>query len=153
MSRSLDALSSEFKPKVFELLARLTERGIAVLIVDTLRTPEEHAANLAKGTSKTSHSKHLPRRLRGVSIEPFDPANLDKSDAIDLCPYLVYQLQGPDKLQWDANDPAFTAIMEEAEKLDLRSGARWRSPRDPGHVELILTPLDRQLTTTERHRP
>lgn len=151
MSRSLDSLSSDFKPKVFELLARLVERGVAVMIVDTLRTPEEQAANVARGVSATLRSKHLPRRLR-EPLPEFDPANLDKCDAIDLAPYEVYQLHSGDKLNWNVSDPAFQLIGAEAEKLDLRWGGRWMSPKDPGHVELILTPRDRALVTTERTR-
>ncbi len=153
MTRSLDVLSSTFRPKVFELLARLTERGVQVMIVQTLRTPAEAAENLEAGTSKTTHSKHLPRRLRGITIDPFDATNLDKCDAIDLCPYEVYQLHGADKLNWNGADPAFHVIGEEAEKLDLRWGGRWVVPSDPGHVELILTPTDRALVTIERTRP
>jgi hypothetical protein len=149
-NRSLDVLSAAFRPLVFQLLARLTERGVAVMIVETIRTPAEHAANLAAGTSKTTNSKHLPRRLRGVITEI---ADLDKSDAIDLCPYEMYQLHGPDTLHWDANDPAFRVIGEVAEKLDLRWGGRWYDPVDPGHCELIITPGDRALAVTERLRP
>lgn len=152
MSRSLNDLSSAFRPRVFELLARLTERGIPVLIVQTARTPEQHAENVAKGTSKTSHSKHVRRNQRGVTFDPAEWADLDKCDAIDLCPYETYALYGPDKLQWDATDPAFKAIGEEAEKLDLRWGGRWASPKDPGHVELIITPQDRALVLIERSR-
>ncbi len=152
MDRSLDSLSSAFKPKVFELLARLVERGLAVQIVETARTPAEAAANLAAGTSATSHSKHLPRRLRGILFAS-DPADLEKADAVDLCLYSEYELKGPDKLQWDSTDPAWAIIMEEAEKLDLRSGRRWHSPVDPGHVELIMSPADRALATEERQRP
>ncbi len=153
MNRSLDALSSKFKPRVFELLARLIERGIQVMIVQTARSPEEHAANVAAGMSKTSHSKHVRRAQRGLTFDPAEWADLDKADAIDLCPYEVYQLHGADKLNWNAADPAFQAIMEEAEKLDLRSGGRWVSPVDPGHVEMILSPSDRALAILERTRP
>ena len=153
MSRSLDVLSSKFKPKVFELLARLTERGEPVLIVQTDRTPAEQDENIAAGTSKTSHSKHIPRRLRGVTVDPFSPADLDKCDAVDICPYDIYQFHGPDKLQWNGADPAWKVIGEEAEKLDLRWGGRWHTPHDPGHVELILSDHDRQLATIERQRP
>lgn len=146
MSRALDDLSSEFRPKAFELLARLIERGVAVMIIDTLRTPAEHAANLTSGASSSTLSKHLPRRLRGIFAQP------EKSDAIDLCPYAVYLSSGPDKLNWDTSDPAFRIIMEEAEKLDLRSGRRWRTPHDPGHVELIISAHDRALVIEERRR-
>lgn len=148
-NRSLDALSSDFRPRVFELLARLVERGILVKIVQTSRTMEEHLQNVANGTSRTSLSKHLPRRMRGLTT---DVANLDKCDAIDVCPYDFYQLHGANKLQWKSDDPAFRVIGEEAEKLDLRWGGRWHDPPDPGHCELILSPADRALALQERAR-
>lgn len=132
MSRALDDLSSSLRPKVFELLARLVERGIPVLIVDTLRTEAEHQANLAKGVSWIARSKHLPRKLRGY---PLSDVDAEKSDAIDLCPYEVFDAHGPDKLGWPEDHPAWPVMRDEAEKLGLRSGARWKQ-RDLGHVEL-----------------
>ena len=92
MSRALDDLSPRFRPLAMELLARCVEARIPVLVVDTLRTPAQHAANLANGVSWTVHSKHLD------------------GDAIDVVPYAVYDLHGPDKLQWDAGDPILSLI-------------------------------------------
>jgi hypothetical protein len=138
MDRSLDSLSSDFLPLAMELLARLAERGIAVMIVQTSRTAAEAAANSASGASATTHSKHLSRSLRGRGTGGADDG---KADAMDLCPYDVYQLAGPDKLQWTDDTkghPAFAAIGEEAERLRLRWGGRWRQPYDPGHVELLF---------------
>jgi peptidoglycan LD-endopeptidase CwlK len=132
MSRALDDLSRPMRTLTFELLARLVERGIFVMIVDTLRTPQEQAANIAKGVSWTSNSKHLPRRVRGFASTYPDQ---DKSDAIDVCPYETYALHGPDKLQWDADDPAWKVIGEIGESLGLRWGGRWQR-RDMGHLEL-----------------
>lgn len=132
MSRRLDDLSAPLRPKVFELLARLCEQGIHVLIVDTLRTEVEHQQNLANGVSWTPRSKHLPRRLRGWSAD--DP-EADKSDAIDLCPFEQFDQHGPDKLGWEPTHPGWVVIRDEAEKLGLKSGARWKQ-RDLGHVEL-----------------
>lgn len=116
------------------LIARLCERGVPVLIVDTLRTPEEHAQNLANGTSKTAMSRHLPRKMRTL-MNPAHP-DANKSDAIDLAPYYVYELHGPDKLQWATSDPVWKVIGEEVERLGLVWGGRWVQPHDPGHAEL-----------------
>lgn len=152
--RSLDSLSSAFYPKACEWIARVTARGVAVMISQTSRTEAEHAANLAKGTSSTSRSPHLPRRLRLSTLAgaPQSVGDLEKSDAMDLVPFEQYQLHGPDKLQWDAYDPAFAIIMQEAERLGLRSGGRWRDPFDPGHAELVL-PIRVALLAEERRRP
>lgn len=124
MSRKLDDLHPDFKPLAITLLARIVEAGIPIMIVDTLRTPAEHADNLAKGTSWTTRSKHLD----GL--------------AIDIVPYETYQLHGPDKLQWDASDPVWLKMGLIGESLGLRWGGRWKdakgNPRpDSGHFELV----------------
>lgn len=127
MSRRLDDLSPEFRPIAMALLARLVEAGIPIVIVDTLRTPAEHAANLANGTSWIKFSKHLV------------------GDAIDVAPFEVYQLHGPDKLQWNGSDPVWARIGEIGESLvvdppfRIRWGGRFGPPAKPdlGHFELV----------------
>lgn len=146
MDRALDSLSSDLKPLVMDVLARLVERGIAVMIVQTGRTLAEHQTNLASGASAVPLSKHLPRRLRWTIVGTADD---EKSDAIDLCPYSTYQLKGDDKLQWkDDESPeataAFAAIGELGEAHGLRWGGRWQTPHDPGHLEWLFP--------AERHR-
>lgn len=140
MDRSLDSLSSECRPLVVEVLARLVERDIPVKIVQTMRTEAEHATNIANGTSKTARTRHFPRRLRGLANGGKDD---DKCDAIDICPYAVYDVTGPDKLQWNtAESPeaiaAWLAIGEIGESVGLRWGGRWKQPYDPGHLELMI---------------
>lgn len=136
MSRALDDLSSQFRPIVFEVLARLTEAGLAVMIVDTLRTEAEHQANLAAGTSTAKLSFHLPRHLRLPLPPPLTDPDRAKSDAIDLAPFAQWQLHGPDKLQWDPADPAWKVIGRIGEGLGLEWGGRWTRPHDPGHLQL-----------------
>lgn len=116
MSRRLDDLSDRFRPKAIELLARLTEAGIPVMVIDTLRTPAEHAANLAAGKSWVKRSKHMD------------------GDAIDICPYAIYDANGPDKLAWDAGHPVWAKIGPIGEALGLTWGGRWKQ-RDMGHFE------------------
>ena len=118
MSRALNDLSPRFRPLAVEFLARLTEAGIPVMIIDTLRTPAEHAANLRKGVSWIAHSKHLD------------------GNAMDVCPYAVYQADGPDKLDWDAGSPLWPKIGMIAESCGLMWGGRWTHHPDLGHVEL-----------------
>jgi hypothetical protein len=138
--RSLDMLSSDLKPVAVEILARLVERSIHVLIVQTVRTPEEQAQAVATGHSGILHSKHLPRKLRGLIVGTGDD---EKADAIDLCPFDVWRLAGPDTLAWaEYKSPAITeawrAIGELGEAHGLRSGLRWSSPHDPGHLEWLF---------------
>lgn len=156
MSRALDDLTSRMRPLACELIARAAEAGIPVLIVDTVRTRAEHALNLARGASSAVTSKHLPLALRmavlGAGIAAVD---YEKSDAIDVAPYAIYQLHGPDKIQWDASDPAWQTLGRLGEAIGLRWGGRWRSPHDPGHFEWV-DPTDTRLAaqlTEERARP
>lgn len=120
MNRSLNALSPRFKPLAIELLARLVEAGIPVMIIQTLRTPEEHAANLAKGVSWTQHSKHLD------------------GDAIDICPYEIFNIAGANKLAWDASLPVWAKVGPIGEAIGLRWGGRWQQ-KDMGHFEYVAT--------------
>ena len=116
MSRRLDDLSPAFKPKALELLARCVEAGIPVLIVDTLRTPDEQAENIRKGVSWTKNSRHLT------------------GDAIDIAPYEQFLAHGADKVLWDAGDPLWTRLGEIGEACGLIWGGRWKQ-KDLGHFE------------------
>lgn len=119
MSRRLDDLDARFLPLAIALLARCVEAGIPVFVVDTLRTPEEHAANLASGRSWVKRSKHMD----GL--------------AIDVAPYEVYtSAAGGDKLLWDGSHPAWVRIGAIGEALGLRWGGRWKV-RDLGHFEYV----------------
>jgi hypothetical protein len=129
MSRALNDLSSHFRPLAVELLARLCEAGIPVMVIDTLRTPAEQADNIARVVSWTKNSKHL------ADIE-------GKSNAIDICPYAVYDIAGPDKLAWDSGHPVWNKIGAIGEALGLRWGGRW-AQKDMGHFE-YPTPPDKR---------
>lgn len=118
MSRKLDDLSPRFKPLAIELVARCVEAGIPILIVDTLRTPAEHAANLASGVSWTTRSKHLV------------------GDAIDVVPWSVWDVDGPDKLLWDSGHPIWQKVGKIGESLGLQWGGRWKQ-KDMGHFEYV----------------
>lgn len=116
MSRALDDLHPAFRPQATEYVARLVEAGFVFLIVDTLRTPEEHAYNLEHGTSWSRVSNHL----YGL--------------AIDVCPYAEYRLHGADKLMWDWRNPVWTKMGEIGERMGLDWGGRWRQ-KDMAHFE------------------
>lgn len=115
-SRRLEDLAPQmFLPTVL-LLAKIVEAGIAVVVIETTRTLEEHERNLAAGRSWVKRSKHID----GL--------------AIDLAPYDTYQLHGPDKLRWDSEDPVWQKIGKFGEELGFRWGGRWQQ-RDMGHFE------------------
>ena len=122
MSRRLDDLDPRMRFVVVEFLARCVEAKIPILILDTIRTNKEQEANIAKGVSWTKNSKHLPRRPSG------------KSYAIDVAPYYMFNMYGPDKLQWDGSDPVWQRIGAIGEGLGLVWGGRWKK-KDMGHFE------------------
>lgn len=152
--KSIDALTSQFRPLACELLARLIEKDVLVMIICTRRTVDEQQMALLSGNSGTVLSSHLPRRTRWKNTIEFPSSEEDmgKSDAMDICPYEEYHLHKSKKLQWNSKNPAFGIIGEEAEKLGLRWGGRWHQPFDPGHVELAL-PWKQALMVAERKRP
>lgn len=104
------------RPRAFEFLARLAEAQIPTMVIETWRSEADHLADLAAGRSWVKHSRH------------------EDGDAMDVCPYEHYELHGPDKLEWDADDPVWIQVAEIAEKCGLTSGYRWKQ-RDCGHVE------------------
>jgi peptidoglycan L-alanyl-D-glutamate endopeptidase CwlK len=116
MSRALDDLSPRFKPLAMELVARCVEARIPVVIVDTLRTLDEQKQHLLHGRSWTLHSLHLT------------------GDAIDICPYSVYDAHGDDKLLWDVGDPIWAKLAAIGRGLGLRCGYDWKQ-KDAGHFE------------------
>lgn len=117
MSRKLDDLTSRFRPLAVEFLARLTEARIPIVIIDTLRTPAEQAANIARGVSWTTRSKHLI------------------GEAIDVAPFEEWRVNGANKLLWDAKHPQWQRIGEIGESCGLVWGGRWKSTPDLGHFE------------------
>lgn len=123
MGRRLSELSPRFRPLAVELLARLLEAQIPCLIVCTGRTQAEQDAAVRTGASKVAHSKH------------------QDGDAIDIVPFDLYQLHGPDKVQWNTADAIWPHIGKIGKDLGLRWGGDF-TPRnaqgvgwDPGHFE------------------
>lgn len=123
MSRRLDDLAPDFRPLAVELLARLSEARIPVVIVYTLRTPDEQAEMIRRNVSWTTHSRHLT------------------GHAIDLVPYMTYQLHGANKVLWDGSDPVWARMGAIGEALGLVWGGRW-AQRDLGHFELPAVKAD-----------
>lgn len=128
MSRSLNDLDSRLKVLAFEHIARCVEARIPVMIIDTLRTRDEQIANVANGVSWTMNSLHLPQ----------PPEN--RALAYDICPYAIYQADGPDKLNWDEKHPHWQIIGRIGTSLGLKWGVVINNRRiDLGHFEYIQT--------------
>jgi len=111
MNKKLNDLDPTFKPKVFELLARCIENRLQVIIIETLRTPEQQEINITNGVSWTRKSKHLIGK------------------AIDLAPVSVLELKN-----WAPKHPDWERLGHIGESLGLTWGGRWKV-RDCPHFE------------------
>lgn len=119
MSRALDDLAPRFKPKAMELIARIIEHKIPILIVNTRRTQAAQEVAIATGHSWIAHSKHQD----GL--------------AIDLAPFEVWNEFGEDKLQWNESDSSWQIMGQIGQSLGLKWGVLVGSKRkDLGHFEL-----------------
>jgi peptidoglycan L-alanyl-D-glutamate endopeptidase CwlK len=114
---SWDDLDSRFRPAALELF-RLCNLLEPIRVVYTLRTPEEQADALRRGTSRTLKSKHLPQPPDGLS------------HAIDLCPVRLLT----EKL-WSPKDPVWEAMGKIGVELGLTWGGNWTKFRDRPHFE------------------
>lgn len=116
MGKSLDELTSYFKPLAQQLLVECDAINVPVRIVDTGRTPEEQEAKLAAGVSWIPRSKH------------------EIGEAIDIVPLSILSEHKPD---WDPSHPDWIKIGEVGKKLGLRWGGDWEHHPDPSHFEYI----------------
>lgn len=129
--RDLDLLHPDFRPQVDRFLAKCVEAQIMVMVVETWRSQAAHEEDVRNGRSWVKVSKHQHTVNKQLERGEVDlPASL----AIDVAPYDQYQLHGPDKLQWDADDPAWQIIGMLGESLGLKWGGRWET-KDMGHFE------------------
>lgn len=134
MSRALDDLTAEMKIKACVLIARAAEQGIPVMIVFTGRTQAEQDELYAQGRTKPGQIVTWTRDSKHVMKAPSF-----KSTAIDICPYETYQLHGPDKLQWNDDDPAWAILGHIGESIGLKWGVIGSDGKrkDLGHFEYV----------------
>lgn len=126
-NRNLDDLDPKFKPLAFELIARITAAGIAIMVIETRRSEAAHQEDLASGASRTKRSKHQD----GI--------------AIDLAPYALYSnsTERKNTVNWNAGKgpenvlEPYATMGRIGEALGLRWGGRWHDPFDAGHFELV----------------
>jgi hypothetical protein len=109
----------------FEFLARLTESGIHVMLIETARTKKRQEKLIAEDRSWTMLSSHCVTRPDG------EPA----ARALDVAPWAVFSLYGADKLLWDADAPIWRKIGLIGKEVGFRWGGDWRR-KDMGHFEI-----------------
>lgn len=122
MSRRLEDLADHFRPLAEKLVAYCINERVQVMIIDTLRTPEEQEENIRKGVSWTRNSKHLT------------------GEAIDIAPLNVLGLKN-----WAPNHEDWTTIGKVGEDLGLVWGGRWEGHKDCCHFEFAL-PSPKEIT-------
>lgn len=138
MSKSLNDLDNRIRPLVELLLFQCDSVGIPLVIIDVLRSEEQHAENVKNGVSWAKRSKHCPQQPDGKSL------------AIDIAPReilnsAVYVLKRPDlytKAQlkdaqlWFPNNVLWKRIGEIGTKLRLKWGVWFDGKNvDLGHFE------------------
>jgi hypothetical protein len=117
--RDLGELTPCFRQRVEVLLSRLAARGLSVQVWETYRSPARVKLLTARGTGSAR------------SVHPYGVA-------VDIVER--------DKTPWHANQPGlWEAIGEEAERLGLVWGGRFRSRSDRPHVQALETRYDRAV--------
>lgn len=116
LNTSLNTLHPYFRTVAVELIAKMVEAKIPIQIINTKRTQSQAKKLLLQGRSWTKNSKHLI------------------GHAIDLAPFEIYKLHGPDKLNWDRDDPIWQEMGDIGRRIGLVWGGDWLK-KDMGHFE------------------
>jgi len=137
MSRDLNLLSANFKPKVELFLAEAKKQGLDIFITDAFRTVKEQQALYAKG-----------RTTSGKTVTSFDgvnkKSNHQSGQAIDIA------FNKPELYPKDMN--LWNKLGEIAKQCSINWGyAMWKW--DKPHFEnsfktIIMTPEQKQLNET-----
>jgi hypothetical protein len=108
------------------------------MIIETWRSRERQLWLLERGASRTPVSDHENTEDKHQPTEAGYFVNkVPNSLACDLAPYEVFNLHGPDKLEWDADAEVWQTFGRVAEDVGLKWGGRW-GMRDMGHVYIEL---------------
>lgn len=117
MSNKLADCTPALRDKIAQMIVWAAQRGIGVIVIDTVRTEAEQQANIANGVSWTKQSKHLPGE-DGLAR------------ACDLAPQVCTTLKN-----WAPEHPYWKKLGEIGESLGLKWGGRWKH-KDMGHFEV-----------------
>jgi peptidoglycan LD-endopeptidase CwlK len=124
-------------PRLAGLIRAMAEnlvlQGVAIRVVQGLRTWDEQAAIYAQG--RTAPGKIVTQAQPGFSWHNFGLA----VDCVPMTPL------GPD---WDSSHPAWSKMVAAGNGVGLSSGAMWRTFKDWPHFQLQSLPL----TPTDYHR-
>jgi hypothetical protein len=118
----LDGLTYCMRHAAPELIAKCAERRVPVLVLETLRNEERLEWLIEAGKSWSRNSYHLP-------------GDDGLSAAMDAAPILRVDASIVRAVNWDPTHRQWAIYLEEAERLGLECGARWKR-RDWSHVQL-----------------
>ncbi len=128
-----------FRDQIFELVARCRARGADYFATSGFRSPEEQLALYQKG-----------RNAEGAVVDPGKVVTKVRFSlhCVGLAIDFTFDLDlTKPRLQpsWKASD--YTILAEEAERLGLEPGLRWRSFPDAPHVQLPIGKKNITITT------
>lgn len=114
----LSRLDERIRPLAARLILEATGLHISLMVINTLRTAEEHALDIANKVSWTNNSLHLPQPPSGLAL------------AIDVCPVSYLTVKN-----WNPLGENWLKIGELGESIGLTWGGRWKE-RDLSHFQL-----------------
>jgi len=127
----MDLIHPDFRIITDRFISLCVQERIIILIVETWRSQEAHEEDVANGRSWVAKSKHQNVLIKEIDNKIIEiPASL----AIDICPYDVYKLHGPDKLEWDNDDPVWQRLGALGKRLGMIWGGDWQN-KDMGHFQ------------------
>lgn len=119
------------------LVKACADRGWIYIATSGTRTYPEQANLYAKG--RTAPGRIVTNADAGYSLHNFGAA-------CDFCHDADLAKPG---LQPDYRSPSYDVLAEEAEKLGLESGVKWKTFKDPPHIQM---PIRRHGVTLDRLR-
>jgi peptidoglycan LD-endopeptidase CwlK len=133
-SKNINDLHPYLAPLCRVFLDRCKAAGLDVSLIFTYRTPVEQDNLYAQGRTlpgskvtnlKGYQSKHCFTICGAPAAKAFDFGIFEKKSLLSKRVYIQ-----------DGRDPSYTIAGEIGESLGLEWGGRWKSPFDPGHLQM-----------------
>lgn len=147
MAADLNTLDPTFKATVEKLIANCADRGVVIKPFYTLRSAQEQAKLWRQSRDATEIRKTIAEldRAGAIFLSKLitDVGPCHGAWATNALPGFSWHQWGlavdcfvseNGKAIWDAGHPGYNVYAEEAEKLRLTAGHRWKS-RDSVHVQ------------------